>query len=193
MFAEDLQASLAPSAAGLQAIVDRASAHYHAWRMKASILKPRVMVVRGKGAAARRAAPLKIRWGGPSGQRIDKIDEYVVWVSPFTLPANGMPKLNGQRPRLMARPTLLHPCCAPAAHPPLTPSSQAPGQHCPAPPHDRVECRRVAAESQRNVPPRQPAGRPAEVMLVLTRHHLCHSTLLLELGLWTMPLCVEAA
>jgi hypothetical protein len=75
MFADDF-AGVAGSANGLQAIVDRAFAHYQAWRMKASIPKLRVMVVRGKGAAARSAAPLEIRWGGPTGERIDQIDAY---------------------------------------------------------------------------------------------------------------------
>ena len=75
MFADDF-AGVAASEGELQALVDQAHTHYTDWRMKANVPKCAVMVVRGKGATERRRAPLAIRWGGPAGQLIPQVESY---------------------------------------------------------------------------------------------------------------------
>ena len=75
MFADDF-AAVTASEGELQALVDQAHTHYADWRMKANVPKCAVMVVRGKGAAERRQAPLQIRWGGAAGPLIPQVESY---------------------------------------------------------------------------------------------------------------------
>jgi hypothetical protein len=74
MFADDF-AGVTASEGDLQILVDRVRGHYRNWRMKANISKCAVMVVRGKGGP-RRPAPLNIRWGGPTGESIPQVEAY---------------------------------------------------------------------------------------------------------------------
>jgi hypothetical protein len=151
-------AGVAGSATGLPAIVDRAFAHYHACRMKTST------------PAARRAAPLETRWGGPNG------------CHPLPFLQMGRP-IERAKPKPVARLVSL-----PAAPPWCIHQPRAPGQHCPALHYDRVGCAGVWQ------PNRSEMSRVDSLKADLPKacFHcpatICLSKILLELGLWPMSL-----